>query len=426
LKFDSGDNFFRAIGVLAGSTAAAQVLTIAASPVLTRLYTPTDFGILAFYSSVLSMITVIAALCYEIAIPLPEDEETAANLLGLALITILVVSIATGLFIFLGGDRLVSIVRGGYEDTYLRLLPISVLGVGTYQALVYWALRKKNYAVVAKTNLVQSMMQVSTQVCGGLLHLGSLGLIIGDTLGRASGGTFIARLAWKQSANDFKLITCAGIWKAAKKYKTFPLVSSWASLLNTIGRQITPILLTSLYGVETAGLFLIGQKMIGLPSTLVSRAVSQAYIAEASCLHRTASLRELKKLFLRISGNLFRWGLLPIGILAIIGPNVFEFIFGAKWVLAGEYVRYIAPMILLQFIVTPLSQTLIMMEKQMLQGIWDLCRVILVFLGFYVSYIYDLQASTAIMIYGVVMSVMYGVLFYLSLQVLSEGNETRL
>lgn len=63
----------------------AQALTILALPVLTRLYSPEDFSLLAVYVAILGILTVVACLRFEIAIPLPEQDEEGAHLLVLAL-----------------------------------------------------------------------------------------------------------------------------------------------------------------------------------------------------------------------------------------------------------------------------------------------------------------------------------------------------
>lgn len=66
------------MGVLVGGTTGAQLLAVLAAPLLTRLYTPEDFGLLAVYASLLGLIAVIASLRYELAIPLPTDDTEAA------------------------------------------------------------------------------------------------------------------------------------------------------------------------------------------------------------------------------------------------------------------------------------------------------------------------------------------------------------
>ncbi len=84
------NNFAKRVSLLIGATAVAQLILILSMPLLTRLYTPEDFGLLAIYSSILAVISVVASLCYESAIPLPKNDETAAHILLLT-ISILIV-----------------------------------------------------------------------------------------------------------------------------------------------------------------------------------------------------------------------------------------------------------------------------------------------------------------------------------------------
>lgn len=75
-------SFARSVGVLAGGTAAAQAIGILVLPVVTRLYTPADFTVLAFYSSILGIVAGVACLRLDIAIPLTKSDGDAANLLS--------------------------------------------------------------------------------------------------------------------------------------------------------------------------------------------------------------------------------------------------------------------------------------------------------------------------------------------------------
>src|SRR5512133_2862261 len=53
------DGFVRNVFVLMSGTTIAMVVPIVASPVLTRLYTPEDYGVFALYVSIISAAAVI-------------------------------------------------------------------------------------------------------------------------------------------------------------------------------------------------------------------------------------------------------------------------------------------------------------------------------------------------------------------------------
>src|SRR5256885_405341 len=80
--------FARSVLTLASGTAAAQALLALSLPVLTRLYTPADYGALAVFSSTITVLLVLASLRFELAIPLPESDEDAASLLALSFLVL--------------------------------------------------------------------------------------------------------------------------------------------------------------------------------------------------------------------------------------------------------------------------------------------------------------------------------------------------
>src|ERR1700722_8176614 len=80
--------FARSASILAGGTMMAQAIAIASSPVLTRLYKPSDFGALQIFISVLGLVLVAATGRYDVAILLPEDEQSSIDLLGLAILCV--------------------------------------------------------------------------------------------------------------------------------------------------------------------------------------------------------------------------------------------------------------------------------------------------------------------------------------------------
>ena len=97
---------------LVTGTTFAQAVTILASPLLTRLYGPEAFGFLALFTSITSIIGVIACMRYEMAIMLPKTDEEAANLLGLCLLCVAVVSVLAVPALYFGADALLSPPQG--------------------------------------------------------------------------------------------------------------------------------------------------------------------------------------------------------------------------------------------------------------------------------------------------------------------------
>ncbi|MGB4183347.1 MAG: oligosaccharide flippase family protein, partial [Dethiobacteria bacterium] len=86
-----GANVFKLIT----GNVAAQLITIGAMPIFTRMYTPDDFGIYQLFVSITSVLIVVAALQYDMAIMLPPAEEDAVNVTALSVIVVTIFSLLT-------------------------------------------------------------------------------------------------------------------------------------------------------------------------------------------------------------------------------------------------------------------------------------------------------------------------------------------
>lgn len=409
--------FTRNVVVISGATAFSQGLVVLVSPILTRLYTPADFGVLAVYTSILFMLIMIASLRYELAIPVPDEEETAANLLILCLLILPLMSLLTALGTWWLADRIVSWTNTPAFRPYLWLLPVGLLGAGLYQVLNYWAIRKQAFGQIAKTKLSQGVGQVVLQVGLGFFKWGPLGLLLGDLAGRIGGSGTLARMVWKEDKHLLQRVSWTGIRRVASRYRKFPLISSGSALLNSAGLQLPALLLAAFYGAQVAGWFAVGQRVLGAPFALVRQAVAQVYLGEAAKLaHQNPP--ELARQFKKTAQRLFVVGAPPLALIALLGPLLFEIVFGTGWRESGLYLQLLAPMVLMGFVASPLSQTLNLLERQDLQFGWDTARLLLVVGGLWLCSRLGGSARTALLVYSIAMVIAYAALLILSFRVI--------
>jgi O-antigen/teichoic acid export membrane protein len=405
--------------VLAGGTALGQAITVLASPILTRLYTPEDFGVLAVYSSILGILSVIASWRYELAIPLPEQDEDAVNLVALSLGIVVLMSLIVGLGAWLLGAQVVQWLNAPGLRPYLWLLPIGVLLVGSYQIFNYWAVRKQAFGVIAKTKLHQGLGAVLTQVSSGFLKSGPLGLIVGQIVGQCAGLMTLAGLLLRADRAKLQAISWPDANDMARRYRRFPQFSSFAGLINSAGLQIPVILLAFYYGPQVTGWFALAQRVLGVPMNLVGQAISQVYMGTGSQLGRH-DVWALRSLFFKTVTRLLLLGSVTLGVLAIGGPWLFARIFGANWGNAGRYLQVLCPAILAQFVVAPLSQTMNILEHQDWQLKWDIFRLALVVFSISLTFAAGGTPWQAILVYSLNMIIAYTVLFLMNIVLLDK------
>jgi lipopolysaccharide exporter len=355
-----GGAFARSVVTLASGTAVAQLLLVLALPVLTRLYTPADYGALAVYSSTLTVLVVLASLRYEAAIPLPEDEAVAGSLLALTFVILAAMAALVSLLVWLAGDAFITRANVPVLRPYRWLIPLGFLGAGAYQALSYWAIRRREFGRIARTRLSQGAGQVVAQVGFGLAGAGAPGLLVGDVIGRVAGGGGLALLALR--GRPFARVTRASLVAVAARYRRFPLLTTWSGLLNVGSLQLPSILFSAGFGAAAAGLYALSFKMLVLPTMLVGQAVGQVFLSRAATVAREPE--RLRRVTERTALVLFGGGLPVFGAIALAGPQLFATVMGSRWEEAGRYAQVLAPWFSVWLVSNPLSGLLSVREWQ--------------------------------------------------------------
>ena len=123
LKLKSFQNFF----LLSGGTALGQIIVVVFMPILTRLYTPNEFGLLASYVAILSLLSTASCLRYEIAIPLPKVDRIAMLVLVISVILLLFSVILTFLILLFYNKNLSAVLNNAQISTFFWIIPFGVL-----------------------------------------------------------------------------------------------------------------------------------------------------------------------------------------------------------------------------------------------------------------------------------------------------------
>jgi O-antigen/teichoic acid export membrane protein len=368
--------FNRGVTVLAGGTAIGQAIAILASPVLTRLYGPADFGVVAVYTSIVGIVGALAAFSYHQAIPLLEDDAEAAQALGVSMISTLVTTVMMAVVLAVVGGRFAVLLEAPALVPYLWMIPLGVMGLSSYEVLTQWAVRNKTFSAIAGTGVAKGITQAGTQLGLGVGGLAPFGLLFGQLIGQWTGSGSLLRQAIKDSRAALQTITPAGMRAAASRWQRFPRYTTPSVLVNVVGINAPPLLLSYYFGGAVTGLYALGSRVVMMPVSLVAKSVSQVFVASAPSYLREGRLgQEVELLF----GRMLRLALAPVAILAIAAPAMFSVIFGAEWREAGAYVRWLSPWLLIVFVGFPLAPLVSVLERQkaglVFQGSLTIMRV---------------------------------------------------
>lgn len=361
-RYAPKESFAARVLTLMTGTTIAQSIPIAISPILTRLYAPSDFGVFALFSSLVSLVAIIATGRYELAIMLPEDDEDAINLLGLSVGITMFVSCLCTVVIVVFNTQITALLNNPEISIWLYWIPLAVLLTGIYQALNYWSTRRKHYERLSMSRLTQSVSTASINLAMGFSKIGVGGLILGNIVGQSCATGIMGWQVWRDDKNRIELISKKSMRKNAKKYRNFPLINAFHAFLDAVQTSGIVFLIAAYYGGAVLGLYSFVMRLLRMPVNLIGSSVSQVFYQEASEIYnRKGNLHYL----LRIT--MIRLGLAGLPILIFIllfAPDMFGVFFGADWVKAGVYAQILSPWIFFNFIVSPISGIYLIVGKQ--------------------------------------------------------------
>ncbi len=348
---------------LVSGTAFAQGLGILAMPLLTRLYGPEAFGTLAIFTSITGILGVIACMRYELAIMLPESDEEAANLLAVSLLFAVLIALLTIPLVWLGGTTLLGWLNAPQLGPYLWLVPPMVLLSGIFLALNYWNTRTKHFGRLSIARVNQAIAVISTQLGCGFAGLASGGAMIGANVGgQALATTVLGGQIWCDDRKIFlRSINWAGMLYGIKRYRKFPLVDLWSSLLNTISVQLPSLILAAFFSPLTVGFYALSYRLLNIPMSLIGGSIAQVFFQRASVAKAEGNLNFVVQTTFQ---KLITVATLPFLILGIIGPELFKVVFGLPWTEAGFYVQILAPWLFFVFLGSPISTLISVLEVQ--------------------------------------------------------------
>ncbi len=351
-RFLPKHGFARKVGLLASGTAASQIITLLILPVLTRLFSPEQFGVLASYVAIVATVSVVGGLRYEMAIPLAANDCQAFHLFLLSVGSVFFVAVVTTVVVALVPSHVLPL--GGIK----WLIPVGLIGIGIYQALSFWALRNKAYKELAKTKFSQGIGRAVTQIGAGFLGAGAAGLALGEVVGRSAG---ILRLGWKERHRlrvFGRKITYSELCSTARTYREFPLLVSPAALLNSAGLQVPTLLIASLYGPVVAGWYFAAQRIVALPVQMVARAVGDVFLAEAPEAAKKDPAR-LRIMFRKVSNRLLLCGAVPAAMLIWVTPWIVPWLLGAEWKTAGVFLQLLTGAFVFALAYSPINFAII-------------------------------------------------------------------
>jgi len=357
------DRFSRGVVTIMSGTILSRIIAFAAIPFLSRLFTPSDFGVLAIFGLIVGSMGTLITWRYEAAIVLPESDEEAVNILGVC-IGLATISTALLFIIFYYYAAAVAIFFGAPElIPWLYWAPLCSWAIGVFTALRLWNSRTDDFKWISIANVGDVGALTITQIGLGLLIRGMLtGLMLGPFAGRLTSAAILILRTHKSSGPLIRRsLNFRVAIDQAKRYLRFPLYDLPASLLSTLSREMPAGILGIFFVTQWVGLYSVAHRILSVPLQVLGGSIAQVYLPVARDARRSGHLDSFTlTIFDRLLGISFT----PMLVVAIGAPELISTLLGQRWVVAGEILQYLMPSLLMVFIASPLSEVFSVLERQ--------------------------------------------------------------
>lgn len=354
--------FIKNIAVVMSGTAISQIISIAITPLLTRNYTPEDFGFYTTFIAIYSLLCSFATGKFERVILLSNDNRNIVVVSSLCLFTSIIFSVVC--FILL----LISNISFDFSKWGIQVLLIKWLYIIPFFLILYavntvfltYLNYEKDFKEISKSRVIKTFVSTSVSVICIFFLKDMGGLILGEI-----SGLFISTIYLFPRLKflfQFKKEISSQFYSFISRYRNFPLYNIPTDLLNNSSSQVPVFFLSPIYGVQVTGQYSLMKRMLDAPVSLFSSSVLEVFRQKAS--EQFINNGDCRSLLIRTAKNLALISILPFSILFVFGDDIFVLIFGEKWRDAGEYASIFSVFYFFKFISSPISYVFYIAEKQ--------------------------------------------------------------
>lgn len=378
-KINFKSDFIKNIITLLSGATIAQAITFISIPILSRIYTPEDFGFIAIYLSIANIIATVSTGRYELAIMLPKNNIHTLAIIKGTLRLILIVS-TISLIIIIVLKQFDNKVSNLIQPFYFYFLPASIGLLGLTNVFSQWYTRQKKFKLQAKTKILRSGTNSSVNVAlGFLFNLRSLGLFIGHIAGQFVQTLIFSIKFFKDEKLKLKSISSEAIKTEFKKNRNFPYYSAPMGFLNAISVDILIYVLNLFYSTSLVGLYTNANKVINYPLSLISQSFTSVFYQKIS-----ETNRKTKLYLISYFTNLI---IVSIAMIPIVfwGEEIFIFVLGEEWEIAGSIAKYLVPLTIASFAMRSVSNIFSLTRKNGILLIWQIIYLIVILVSIFIS-----------------------------------------
>lgn len=405
---------FSGMLTLAFGSGVARLIGLVCMPILTRIYSPEDYGVLAIFTALVMLLGPIMTLRYSQALPLPKTDAIAVNIFFCCVLLVLFLGLIISIVFWLFSFEILVFFSMEKVVGWWWLIVLGAVAISFYELLSLWATRKKEYRAIANSQIFQSLSGNLVKVLMGFLMLKPLGLMVGQCMSLSAGGSVLLKsflsLGFPMLRKNVRWARMTFILRYYQDFFWFRLPSY---ILLALSMQMPVMLMAALFDAASTGQLSLAIMALALPVNLIGQAVARAYYAEVASLGKE-NIEKIYRLTKELQVRLFLIAI-PFSVaLYFFSESVFTVVFGRDWATAGTYAAIMAPYILFQLTSAPLDQVVNVIGSQKYFLLVNVLRVIGFSMVFLIGRFYEVDPTTYVLMVSVYLSFFYaGISFFI-------------
>lgn len=390
---------FRGMATIAAGSILGRIISILVIPLLSRLYDPESFGVLAIFTATVTFLMPLATLQYQLAIPLPRANSVAMNVTALSALSMLVITLLLAVLLWLLGTALFPLLNLAALAPYRWLIVIGLLAVTSYNVMSMWATRRQDYAIMSRTSVIQSAAGAATKLLLGLIAATPAGLLIGQIISQGGGTVTLCRQFRADLRRNLPRVSLRRLVLVSRRYRHFPLYRLPSQYVLVFSQQAPIMFVGAFYGMEVAGQLAIATMLVTLPVNLLSWSLTKAAYGEIARI-KNENPAQLKNIMKSIVGKLFLLSATVSLLLYLLAPPVLPAILGSQWQDAGLFASYLSLYVVATIIAIPMTAFINVFDRQKEFLLWNVLKAATLATLFGWTYYAALSPFVFIVLYG--------------------------
>ncbi len=353
--------FVKHVLTVMSGTAVGQLLLIVTIPIVTRLVSPSDWGVYTVVFSIGSFLLPVAALRYDMAIVLPPDEEDARHLHRLASALNLLISGVFTAVLWIFGRPIAGWI--GHREAGPWMLAAGLITWSYCQVSIatYFSTRRKRFKTVSQSTIANSVVTASGRLGSAFAGLGPLGLLGATTLGEfAALGVFGKADGRTRPWKDHAPFDFARMRELGREYRRMPLLMTPNALIDSVRVNGINVELAHFISSGALGNFNMAWGLVQTPAALISAALAQVFFQRLSVTKPGSMYQLVSRTIVRALAV----AILPFAAIFFLAPPVLPWLLGPGWRQVGEVAALLTPWLSLNFVTSPMSTIFVVVRKQ--------------------------------------------------------------